>query len=140
MSDIVTIETWIAGTLIADAGTGGVNTLVAGRIYTDEAPPGSYYPLVLISAQSSALDIVTFGPTRKAVNALYWVRVVGKGASKAALVTIADRIEVILQGARPTATSPRTDRRSQIATPPFTTDGVRYVQLGGVYEIYVAVP
>jgi Ca2+-binding RTX toxin-like protein len=39
-------------------GGGGVDTLVAGRIYADEAASGSAYPLVLISAQANAIDVV----------------------------------------------------------------------------------
>jgi hypothetical protein len=83
---------------------------------------------------------VTFGPTRKAVTALYWCRAVGKGASKLALVTIADRMDALLQGATVNASSPKVDRESQPAIPPATVDGVRYVQLGAVWRIYVAAP
>jgi hypothetical protein len=134
MSGPVSLETWIYGQMHADTGAGGVSTLVGDRIYTDEAPQNSAYPMVLISAQSPAMDIVTLGPHRGAIDALYWVRVVGKGASKAALDTIYARIDYLLQDAG------GFNREAQVGTPPFTTDGVRYVQLGGLYRAFVAVP
>lgn len=142
-NEIVGLEEWIYGILHADNGVGGVDTLVAGRIYTDEAPQGSVYPHVLISAQSPGIDVVSIGPHRVMVNALYWVRVVGKGASKKALVPIADRIDSLLQAAGGVTASVRVlmvNREQLPAIPPATVDGVRYSQLGGVYRAYVQAP
>jgi hypothetical protein len=143
VSEIVGLEEWIFGLLHADAGGGGVDTLVAGRIYADEAPAGSVYPFVLISSQSNPSDVVSIGPHRVMVDCLYFVRVVGKGASKKALQTIYDRVDVLLQAAGGLTASVRVlmvNREAQIATPPVTTDGIRYSQLGGLYRAYVQAP
>jgi hypothetical protein len=77
------------------------------------------------------------------VATLYWIRVLGKGASKKALATIADRIDVLLQASGGVTASIRVlmvNREQLLGTPPITTDGVRYVQLGGLYRAYVQAP
>ena len=140
MSEIVDLETWYYATLHADNGAGGVDTLVAGRIFTDEAPAGAAYPMVVLSAQAPGIDVVSIGPYRVMVNTLYWIRVVGKGASKKALEPIADRIDLLLQAAGGTSGSFRVlmvNREQQPALPPATVDGIRYVQLGGLYRAYI---
>jgi hypothetical protein len=143
MSEIVNLEEWLYGVLHADNGVGGVSTLVGDRIYTDEAPASSAYPMVLISAQAPGIDVVSIGPHRVMVATLYWIRVLGKGASKKALATIADRIDVLLQASGGVTASIRVlmvNREQLLGTPPITTDGVRYVQLGGLYRAYVQAP
>ena len=143
MSEVLGLETWLYGLLNGDTGTGGVSTLVAGRIYTDEAPSGSVYPLVLLSAQSPGIDVVSIGPHRVIVNTLYWVRVVGKGASKVALEAIFDRIDVLLQAAGGVTTKVRVlmvNREQTLLLPPATVDGVRYVQLGALWRCYLQAP
>jgi hypothetical protein len=143
MSEIVGLEDWIYGILHADNGAGGVDTLVAGRIFADEAPQGAVYPYVLFSAQSNAEDVVSLGPHRVMVATLYWIRVVGQGASKRALGTIYDRLDGLLQAAGGVTALVRVlmvNREAQIATPPATVNGVRYSQLGGLYRAYVQAP
>lgn len=143
MSEIVGLEEWLYGLLHADTGAGGVDTLVAGRIYVDEAPSGSTYPFVLISGQS-ALDVVSIGPHRVMVDCLYWIRVIGQGASKKALQTIYDRMDGLLQAAGGVTANIRVlmvNREQPIAgVPPATVNGVRYSQLGGSYRAYVQAP
>lgn len=137
------LEEFYYGLLHADTGVGGVDTLVSGRIFTDEAPQGAVYPFVLISAQAPGIDVVSIGPHRVMVNTLYWIRVVGKGASKKALQATADRIDALLQAAGGVTASIRVlmVNREQIpAIPPATVDGVRYSQLGGLYRAYVQAP
>lgn len=145
MSEIVGLEDFYFDTLLADSGVGGVATLVANRIYVDEAPQGVAitYPFVLISAQAPGIDVVSLGPHRVLVNTLYWIRVVGKGASKKALQAIADRIDTLLQAAGGVTASIRVlmvNREQLPAIPPATVNGTRYVQLGGVYRAYVQAP
>jgi hypothetical protein len=142
MSEVIGLEDFYFDTLATDTGAGGVSTLVAGRIYVDEAPAGVTvtYPFVLISPQADASDVVSLGPHRVLVNTLYWIRVVGKGASKKALQAIADRIDSLLQAAGGVTASVRVlmiNREFSPALPPATVNGQRYVQLGGVYRAYV---
>ena len=140
MSELVSLETWLYGKLHADTSAGGVDTLVSGRIYADEAPAGSAYPLVLLSAQAPGIDVVSIGPHRVMVNTLYWIRVVGKGASKAALVPTFKRIDVLLQASGGTTSGLRilmVNREQTLVLPPATVDGVRYSQLGGLFRAYI---
>ena len=143
MSEIVGIEQWLYETLLADSGAGGVAALVANRIFVDEAPQGAVYPFVLISAQADGQDVVSIGPHRVMVSTLYWVRVVGQGASKKALQATYDRVDLLLQAAGGLTSYVRVlmvNRESQPAIPPATVNGQRYVQLGGVYRAYVQAP
>jgi hypothetical protein len=143
MSEIVGLEQWLYETLLADNGASGVATLVANRIFVDEAPQGAVYPFVLISAQADGRDVVSIGPHRVMVDCLYWIRVVGQGASKKALQTIYSRLDSLLQAAGGVTSYIRilmVNRESQPAIPPATVNGLRYVQLGGVYRAYVQAP
>ena len=143
MSEIVGIEQWLQETLLADSGVGGVATLVANRIYADEAPQGAVYPFVLISAQAPGIDVVSVGPHRVMVNTLYWIRVVGNTASKKALQATYDRLDTLLQAAGGLTSYLRVlmvNREQQLATPPATVNGVRYSQLGGLYRAFVQAP
>jgi hypothetical protein len=145
MSEVIGLEDFYYDTLHADTGVGGVDTLVSGRIYTDEAPAGVTvtYPFVLISAQADPVDVVANGPHLIMVNTLYWIRVVGKGASKKALEPIYDRIHALLQAAGGVTASIRVLmvlRELQPPLPPVTVNGQRYVQLGGVYRAFVQAP
>ena len=142
MSEVIGLEDFYFDTLAGDTGAGGVNTLVAGRIYVDEAPAGVTvtYPFVLISAQADATDVVSNGPHLVMVNTLYWIRVMGKGASKKALQAIYDRIHVLLQAAGGSTAAIRVLmvlREFSPALPPATVNGQRYTQLGGIYRAYV---
>lgn len=142
MSEVIGLEDFYFDTLATDTGAGGVNTLVAGRIYVDEAPTGSAvtYPFVLISAQADASDVVSLGPHRVLVNTLYWIRVIGKGASKKTLQAIADRIDFLLQAAGGVTAAIRVlmvNREFSPALPPATVNGQRYVQLGAIWRAYV---
>lgn len=80
--------------LKADTGTGGVNTLVGGRIYRDRVPQGIALPAITITLVSSVPEN-TVGGRRVFQNVLVDVRVVSDGAVYAN--DIADRADTVLQ-------------------------------------------
>lgn len=80
--------------LKADAGAGGVNTLVSGRIYRDRVPQAALLPAVTVTLVS-ATDTNTMGGIRVFSNTLIDVRVVSDGALYAN--AIGDRIDTVLQ-------------------------------------------
>lgn len=82
--------------LKADTGTGGVNTLVGGRIYRDRVPQGIALPAITITLVSS-VPANTAGGRRVFQNVLVDVRVVSDGAVYAN--DIADRADAVLQNA-----------------------------------------
>jgi len=90
--------------LVADAGAGGVNTLLGGtpttpgRIYRDRVPQAAALPAATITLVSS-VDTNTLSGIRAMNTTQVDVRVVGPGASYGPLVPIATRVDTVLQGA-----------------------------------------
>jgi hypothetical protein len=82
--------------LKADQGAGGVNTLVAGRIYRDLAPQDASLPAVVVSLVSH-VDVNTVGGDRVFANTQIDVRVVGTGT--AYQNAVAARADAVLQNA-----------------------------------------
>lgn len=80
--------------LTADAGAGGVNTLVSGRIYRDRVPQAAVLPAITITLVSGT-DTNTVGGRRVFQNVLVDVRVVSDGTVYAN--NIADRVDAVLQ-------------------------------------------
>lgn len=87
---------WIFDRLVVDAGAGGVNTLVSGRIYRDRAPQGAAAPAVTVTLVSH-VDTNTMGGRRVFAETLVDVRVVGDGANYQN--AIAARVDTVLQNA-----------------------------------------
>lgn len=82
--------------LKADAGAGGVNTLVGGRIYRDRVPQSVALPAVTITLVSS-VPTNTMGGKRVFQNVLVDVRVVTDGLVYP--TAIADRADTVIQNA-----------------------------------------
>ncbi len=87
---------WIYDQLVADAGAGGVNTLVSGRIYRDLVPQTASLPAITITLVSH-VDTNTMSGRRVFAETLTDVRVVGDGS--AYQNTIAARVDTVLQNA-----------------------------------------
>jgi hypothetical protein len=100
MQETFRAEQWLYGLLSSDAGAGGVNTLVGGRIYAYLAPLGAPFPLVVFSHQGGH-DVRGVGPMRVMASMVYQVKVIGEGTAVnfGAVKVIADRIDALLQGA-----------------------------------------
>lgn len=87
---------WILDQLVADAGAGGVNTLLGGRIYRDRVPQSAALPAATITLVSH-VDESTLGGRRVFAVTLTDVRVVGDGT--AYQNTVAARVDTVLQNA-----------------------------------------
>lgn len=87
---------WVFDTLKADAGAGGVNTLLSGRIYRDRVPQAATLPAATVTMVSH-VDENTMGGRRVFAVTLTDVRVVGDGT--AYQNTIATRVDTVLQNA-----------------------------------------
>lgn len=87
---------YIFDQLVADAGAGGVNTLLSGRIYRDVVPQTAALPAATISLISH-VDEGTRGGFRIFARTVIDVRVVGDGT--AYQNTVAARVDAVLQNA-----------------------------------------
>jgi Protein of unknown function (DUF3168) len=90
------VASFVWSALTSDAGAGGVNTLLGGRIYRDQVPQAAALPAATVTLVS-ATDSNTLGGLRAFDVALVDVRVVGAGANYAPINPIADRIDAVLQ-------------------------------------------
>jgi hypothetical protein len=90
---------FIMDTLTADAGAGGVNTLVGGRIRRDRLGQTMALPGITVTLVSDT-DLSTMSGRRVAGSALVDVAVRGDGnGDYAPLLPIADRVDTVLQNA-----------------------------------------
>lgn len=140
MIETVRVEQWLYGLLTSDTGPGGVSTLVGGRVYAYVAPSEAAFPLVVYSRQAGH-DVMGIGTARIMASEVYQVRVIGKAAtvSFGTIKAIADRIDVLLQGANGSAVDGRIlscVREQGISYVEVAEAGV-YSHLGGLYRIQV---
>lgn len=133
-------EQWLYSLLSGDAGAGGVNTLVGGRIYAYVAPSGAAFPLVVYSRQAGH-DVMGVGTVRIMASELYQVKVIGKGAtvSFGAIKAVADRIDSLLQGASGSVVDGLilSCVREQAISYVENSGSDIYSHLGGLYRIQV---
>lgn len=92
-ADLARVEQWMYGVLAADA---TVASICGTRIYAEEAPQGSAFPLVLF-AHIGNTDVVRAYGNGRLSKVIYIVRAVGLGSStQGALKTVADRFDPLL--------------------------------------------
>lgn len=96
------VAAFVFDTLKADAGVGGFNTLVGGRLYRDQVPQAATLPAATVSIVSGT-DSNTLGGIRAFDVVLVDVRVVGAGASYGPINPAADRADAVLQNTRGTS-------------------------------------
>jgi hypothetical protein len=90
------VAAFVFDTLKADAGAGGFNTLLGGRLYRDQVPQSATLPAATVTVVS-ATDSNTLGGDRVFGVVLVDVRVVAAGASYGAINAAADRADAVLQ-------------------------------------------
>lgn len=119
--------------LVADAGAGGVNTLVGGRIYRDLVPAAAVLPAVTITLVS-ATDANTLGGLRVFQNVLLDIRVIGDGSLYQN--AIADRIDAVLQNVGGLKSSVRVNelRREQVTAFVESDNGKLYSHIVASYR------
>lgn len=135
MAETVAAETFIWTKLnVAPA-------LLAGQVYTDEAPQGVAGQYVIISYQGGFDDLTEIGGVRIWANLLYLVKVVGPGRSYTALQAAADGIDTRLHhSSGPVGSTAYVDsciREQAFRMPETTPSGLPFRHLGGIYRLKV---
>ncbi len=137
MIETVRIEQWLYNTLTTDS---VLNSLVGDRVYAYQAPQEATFPLIVF-ARMSGRDVRVVGPARVLANELYEVKAIGRGTTIgfAALKAIADRIDVLLDGASGAVADGQIlacVRENALSYAETDADQI-YCHLGGLYRIYV---
>jgi hypothetical protein len=88
--------------LTADAGVGGVNTLLGGRVYQDQVPQAAALPAATVGLVA-APDLATLGGDHVQATVDVDVRVVVAGTSYSPIVVVARRVNAVLDGAHGTS-------------------------------------
>jgi hypothetical protein len=89
------VEQLIYTLLSGDAGAGGINTLLNGRIYAYTAPQKATYPICIYEFRSG-LDVQGIGTVRMLARVRYAVRIISKGAPGDREAAAADRLDDLL--------------------------------------------
>lgn len=130
MSEAVAIRRFFHATL---------DSLAVGGAYQGVAPAGTPFPYIVYWLLSGGNDRQTMTLNRIWSDPLYGVKVVDKAGGTGAIESIADAVDVALQGAEGFATGGVivTCYRERILDQPERTDGVDYQNLGGEYRVIV---
>lgn len=134
MSQSAATDRWLYGVLSSD---GALLALVGTRVYADLAPDGTQLPVVIYQMQS-ARDRMMVGSTRIWSDQLYLVRGIAETPAYGGdLLTIADRIDVVLHAASGSTVEGTVfecvrEREFRMVE---TINGRQYRHLGGVYRI-----
>lgn len=135
MIEVLRVDQWLYATLTGDA---TLAAAVSTRCYSDVAPQGAAFPLLLFTMMDGT-DVMGVGTARIMVNAIYQVKVIGQGPSYSPLKPIADRIDAVLQGKTGSVvdgvilacTREQPIRYMEIA------GETQYRHLGGLYRVFV---
>ena len=92
-AELPTIEKWIYQQLAGDATVTGI---VGNRIYSEIAPQGAIFPLVLF-AHIGNVDVLRAGRNGRMAKNIFLVRAIGEGSSTTGVLkTVADRFDPLL--------------------------------------------
>jgi hypothetical protein len=121
--------------LVADAGPGGVNTLLGGRIYQDVVPQAAALPAATVGLVA-APDLSTLGGVHVESTVDVDVRVVASGTSYGPVLPVARRVNAVLDGASGTSGESYAYklRRIDFRRLAETDAGVSYRHLIGTYR------
>lgn len=133
MIETLRAEQWLYTVLSGDT---TLSSLVGGRIYSYLAPQDAVLPFVVYSHQAGH-DVRGVGPTRIMTSLVYQVKAVGQGGSFQPLKAIADRLDVLLQGASGSVVDGTVLMcvREQPVEYVEVENGVQYRHLGGLWRI-----
>lgn len=146
MSEIACIKTWVHTTLSGDATLEGlIDAIRTGRgdaadqsyVFPHPAPHDAIYPFITYLAPEESDDLMYLGGTRLWTRGEWVIRVIDRTESEASLWAIEDRIDTLLHaktGSNTYGTIESCVRVGEISYPEIV-DGVRYLHLGGLYEI-----
>jgi hypothetical protein len=134
-AELARVEQWMYATLAADPTIAGV---VGSRIYADEAPQGTDFPLVIF-AHIGNVDVVRALGNGRMAQAIYLVRAVDKGSSTSGgLKTVADRFDPLLLVQNVVVDGVRINyvQHDQHHIRKDATSGVPYSYLGSYYLVF----
>lgn len=142
MNELQAVETFLATTLLADA---GVTALVGTRVYAFQVPEGATYPCVLFAPNAASDRNAVGADVRLFTRATYLVKAISKQrGSMAEADAIASAVDAALQGVRGTVEIGGTtyDIRGLYRTEPVRlvmgAADERYNHVGGLYRMHVA--
>lgn len=133
MSETLFTDQWLRSLLVA---VPAVNDAVSGRMYADQAPQDTGFPLVLWSLQS-APDVIGQGTFRIMTRCNYIVKVIGQTRSYWDLWPIYDALDGAIHGKGSDTVAAHIFacmRHEEFRMTEFT-EGKEYRHLGGIYEI-----
>lgn len=135
-SESLIADEWLVAILSADA---TISAAVGARIYSEMAPEDAIFPCIIFSMRPTARDVMGVGPNRIMAHLVYSIQAVGQYESYSPLQAIADRIDVLLHGAKGNVASGAGSvlgcvRDGELRYPE-VEDGVQYRHLGGLYRI-----
>lgn len=90
------VAAFVWTTLMADAGPGGVSTLLGGRIYRDQIPQSATLPAAFVFCVSGT-PAETLGGVRVVARVLIDVHLVAAGTSYGPINPAAARVDALLQ-------------------------------------------
>jgi hypothetical protein len=135
MSETLLIDEWIRNILV---GIPAVNTATGGRMYPDQAPQGTSFPVVIYSLQSTH-DVMGQGTFRIMTKCNYQIKVIGQTRSYWDIKPIYDAIDTALHGIGSDTVNAHIFacmRWEEFRLAEFT-EGKEYRHLGGLYDILV---
>jgi hypothetical protein len=95
IAELTRVEKWLYQTLTGDGTVAGI---VGTRCYAGIAPQTAAYPCIVYTNLSGGEDVRGTGRTRIMAAPLYLIKGVTQGGSVAALQTLVDRIDTLLNG------------------------------------------
>lgn len=133
-SNLLTAERFLRARLKASS---ALAAAVGTLIYSEEAPRGAHYPLVVYRWQGG-LDVSTIKGVSLYLNELYAVKVICTGNDYGKIEAAAQAIQDTLQNATGTVSSGKVIFcvRENPLKYVETVDGITYRHLGGIYRIY----
>jgi hypothetical protein len=134
MNELSAIETAILDTLGNDETLAG---MVGDRIYSDLAPQGALCPHVVFQYRAGR-DTKGVNKKRLLTQANYAVKVVSSGQTYAGIAEIAERLDTVLEQAKPVVDGQRLAfTREQPIGYAETANGLVFRHLGGLYQVTV---
>ena len=134
MFELARVQQWLTSVLSNDPTLQGLAT---GGFHEDPAPHEISEPVVVFSPYGEPPDVRVLGPYRVMIDADYLVKAISRDPSAVTAVSIADRVDTLLDGAKGNAGGVSIlccvrQRSVSYKTEEF---GVVYQHRGGIYRI-----
>lgn len=131
-------QQWIYEQLHGDA---PLLAAAPGDVHARIAPDGTAYPFVTMQFMGGS-DLTTHNGTRIWAETLWLVKVTVKANASAALDTVLDRIDALLDRARGVVGTARVYwcQREGIFDQPVVEGGITYLQVGAFYRLKIQKP